>query len=158
MPYSPEGECPIIHGPGQFTAEAIESAHRYAAATPPADLDPRIGALVNELIGRVADKWTMLVLEVLREHGEVRFTRLADLVSGISQKMLTQILRHMERDGLLVGTVRTAHPVVPPKVEYRLTGRGLSLGAAFRSVWVWAAENLDQVEQARRVFSARTAQ
>ena len=67
--------------------------------------------------------------------------------------MLTQTLRHMERDGLLV---RTVHPVVPPKVEYRLTGLGLSLGAAFCGVWVWAAENLDDVEQARRAFSART--
>ena len=66
--------------------------------------------------------------------------------------MLTQTLRHMERDGLLV---RTVHPVVPPKVEYRLTGLGLSLGAAFCGVWVWAAENVDQVEQARRVFGER---
>lgn len=142
-----------MHALGQFTAEEIERARRYAAATPPADLDPRVGALVNELIGRVADKWTMLVLEVLGEHGELRFTRLSDLVSGISQKMLTQTLRHMERDGLLV---RTVHPVVPPKVEYRLTGLGLSLGAAFCGVWVWAAENLDEVEQARRAFSGRT--
>ena len=142
-----------MHGPGQFTAAEIEKARRYAAATPPADLDPRVGALVNELIGRVADKWTMLVLEVLGEHGELRFTRLGELVPGISQKMLTQTLRHMERDGLLV---RTVHPVVPPKVEYRLTGLGLSLGAAFCGVWVWAAENLDAVEQARRAFSART--
>lgn len=142
-----------MHALGQFTAEEIERARRYAAATPPADLDPRVGALVNELIGRVADKWTMLVLEVLGEHGELRFTRLSDLVSGISQKMLTQTLRHMERDGLLV---RTVHPVVPPKVEYRLTGLGLSLGAAFCGVWVWAAENLDEVEQARRAFSERT--
>lgn len=142
-----------MHGPGRFTAEEIERARRYAAATPPADLDPRVGTLVNELIGRVADKWTMLVLEVLGEHGELRFTRLSDLVSGISQKMLTQTLRHMERDGLLV---RTVHPVVPPKVEYRLTGLGLSLGAAFCGVWVWAAENLDEVERARRAFSERT--
>lgn len=139
--------------PGQFTAEEIERARRYAAATPPVDLDPRVGALVNELIGRIADKWTMLVLEALGEHGELRFTRLADLVHGISQKMLTQTLRHMERDGLLI---RTVHPVVPPKVEYRLTGLGLSLGAAFCGVWVWAAENLDDVERARRAFSERT--
>lgn len=132
--------------------EEIERARRYAATTPPADLDPRVGALVNELIGRVADKWTMLVLEVLSEHGELRFTRLGELVSGVSQKMLTQTLRHMERDGLLV---RTVHPVVPPKVEYRLTGLGLSLSAAFCGVWVWAAENLDEVVQARRVFSER---
>ena len=142
-----------MHGPGVFTAEEVERARRYAAAVPPADLDPRVGALVNELIGRVADKWTMLVLEVLGEHGELRFTRLGELVPGVSQKMLTQTLRHMERDGLLV---RTVHPVVPPKVEYRLTGLGLSLGAAFCGVWVWAAENLDDVEGARRAFGERT--
>jgi DNA-binding HxlR family transcriptional regulator len=137
---------------GNFTAEEIERARRYAAATPPADLDPRVGALVNELIGRVADKWTMLVLEALGEHGELRFTRLAGLVPGISQKMLTQTLRQMERDGLLV---RTVYPVVPPKVEYRLTGLGLGLGAAFCGVWVWAAENLEEVEQARQAFDDR---
>ena len=141
-----------MHGAGQFTAEEIERARRYAAAVPPNDLDPRVGALVNELIGRVADKWTMLVLEALGEHGELRFTRLGELVPGVSQKMLTQTLRHMERDGLLV---RTVHPVVPPKVEYRLTGLGLSLGAAFCGVWVWAAENLDEVERARQAFGAR---
>ena len=141
-----------MRGLAHFTAEEIERARRYAIATPPADLNPRIGALVNELIGRVADKWTMIVLEILTEHGELRFTRLSKMASGISQKMLTQTLRHMERDGLLV---RTVHPVVPPKVEYRLTGLGLGLGAAFCGVWVWAAENLEAVEQARRAFDDR---
>lgn len=136
-----------------FTAEQIAMAKLYAAATPPDDIDPRIEALVHELIGRVADKWTMLVLEILGEHGELRFTRLGELVPGISQKMLTQTLRHMERDGLLV---RTVHPVVPPKVEYRLTTLGLTLGAAFCGVWVWAVENLDGVEQARRAFDGKT--
>ena len=136
-----------------FTAEQIAMAKLYAAATPPDDIDPRIEALVHELIGRVADKWTMLVLEVLGEQGELRFTRLSELVPGISQKMLTQTLRHMERNGLLV---RTVHPVVPPKVEYKLTTLGLTLGAAFCGVWVWAVENLDGVEQARRVFDGKT--
>jgi DNA-binding HxlR family transcriptional regulator len=115
----------------------------YAAHTPPDDLDPRIEALVNDLIGRVADKWTMLILEVLAENGELRFTRLSELVEGISQKMLTQTLRQMERDGLLT---RTVHPVVPPRVEYKLTQLGLSLGAA---------ENLKQVEKARRRFDEK---
>ena len=66
------------------------------------DLDPRVEALVRELIGRVADKWTMIILEVLTEHGELRFTRPGRLVEGVSQKMLTQTLRQMERDGLVV--------------------------------------------------------
>jgi DNA-binding HxlR family transcriptional regulator len=138
----------------RFTDEQISMAKGYAAQTPPDDIDPRIEALVNDLIGRVADKWTMLILEVLAEKGELRFTSLSRLVDGISQKMLTQTLRQMERDGLLI---RTVHPVVPPKVEYRLTPLGMGLGAAFCGVWVWAAENLQQVEQARRAFDKANA-
>jgi DNA-binding HxlR family transcriptional regulator len=119
---------------------------------PEAPVDPRVEALVNELIGRVADKWTLLVLEELEEHGTCRFTRLARLVPGISQKMLTQTLRAMERDGLVV---RTVHPVVPPKVEYCLTDLGQSLGEAFCGVWVWAEANLEKVARARMAFDAR---
>lgn len=133
----------------KFTEQQIAKARAYAASTPPEDLDPKIEALVNELIGRVADKWTMIILEVLMEKGEQRFTRLSDCINGISQKMLTQTLRQMERDGLVV---RTVHPVVPPKVEYKLTKLGLSLSAAFCGVWVWAADNLKQVEHARLKF------
>lgn len=137
----------------KFSEQQIAAAKFYAAQTPPADLDPRIEALVTDLIGRVADKWTMLILEVLAEKGELRFTRLGELVEGISQKMLTQTLRGMERDGLLI---RTVHPVVPPRVEYRLTDLGFTLGAAFCGVWVWASNNLDQVEQARQAFDSKT--
>lgn len=136
----------------RFTAAEVARAQAYAASTPPEDLDPRIEALVNELIGRVADRWTMQILEVLAEKGTLRFTRLGEMVTGISQKMLTQTLRQMERDGLIT---RTIHPVVPPKVEYQLTALGLTLGAAFCGVWVWAADNLAQVEQARRAFDGR---
>jgi DNA-binding HxlR family transcriptional regulator len=116
------------------------------------DVDPRLNALVMDLIGRVADKWTMTVLEVLIEAGTLRFTRLAEAVPGVSQKMLTQTLRQMERDGLLV---RTVHPVVPPKVEYQLTELGLSLGAAFCGVWTWAEDHLERIEAARAAFDAR---
>jgi DNA-binding HxlR family transcriptional regulator len=116
--------------------------------------DPRVEALVNEVIGRIADKWTMLILEVLTEHGEQRFTRIGELVGGISQKMLTQTLRQMERDGLLV---RTVHPVIPPRVEYRLTDLGLTLAEAFCGVWTWAEKNLDRIETARAAFDARKA-
>jgi DNA-binding HxlR family transcriptional regulator len=136
----------------QFTPDEIAAAKRYATSTPPDDLDPRIEALVNDLIGRVADKWTMLILEVLGEKGTLRFTRLSELVEGVSQKMLTQTLRQMERDGLVV---RDVYPVVPPKVEYHLTPLGLGLGAAFCGVWVWAAENLKHVEQARHQFDEK---
>nr|WP_256262835.1 helix-turn-helix domain-containing protein [Pseudomonas gingeri] len=115
-------------------------------------MDPRIAALVTELIGRVADKWTMLILEALAETAPMRFTRLSERVTGISQKMLTQTLRAMERDGLLI---RTVYPVVPPKVEYSLTTLGLTLGAAFCGVWVWAANNLEEVEKARVDYDTR---
>jgi DNA-binding HxlR family transcriptional regulator len=143
---SVKGKLPKI---SRFSEQQIAMAKVYAAHTPPDDLDPRIEALVNDLIGRVADKWTMLILEILAENGKLRFTRLGELVEGISQKMLTQTLRQMERDGLVT---RTVHPVVPPKVEYELTQLGMSLGAAFCGVWVWAAENLKHVEKARRKF------
>ncbi len=116
------------------------------------DVDPRLNALVMDLIGRVADKWTMTVLEVLAEAGTLRFTRLAEAVTGVSQKMLTQTLRQMERDGLLV---RTVHPVVPPHVDYRLTDLGLSLGEAFCGVWTWAEAHLERIEAARAAFDAR---
>ncbi len=117
-------------------------------------MDPRVEALVNEVIGRVADKWTMIVLEVLTEHGELRFTRIGDLAGGISQKMLTQTLRQMERDGLVI---RTVHPVVPPKVEYRLTDLGFSLAEAFCGVWTWAEANLERIETARKAFDQARA-
>ncbi|CAN5377493.1 helix-turn-helix domain-containing protein [soil metagenome] len=117
-------------------------------------VDPRVEALVNEVIGRVADKWTMIVLDVLAENGELRFTRIGQLSDGISQKMLTQTLRQMERDGLVV---RTVHPVVPPKVEYRLTDMGFSLAEAFCGVWGWAAEHLDRIETARARFDEAKA-
>jgi DNA-binding HxlR family transcriptional regulator len=135
-----------------FTDEQVARAKEQSAQRPPASIDPRIEALVNDVIGRVADKWTMLILEVLAEKGEMRFTRLGEQVDGISQKMLTQTLRQMERDGLLV---RTIHPVIPPRVEYRLTTLGLSLGAAFCGVWIWAADNLKKIEAARARFDRR---
>jgi DNA-binding HxlR family transcriptional regulator len=119
----------------------------------PTDLDPRVEALVTEVIGQVADKWTMIVLEVLIEHGELRFSKLMKLTDGVSQKMLTQTLRRMEREGLVV---RTIHPVIPPKVEYRLTDLGAQLSEAFCGVWVWAAQNGDRIEAARRAFDARS--
>lgn len=125
-------------------------SHEY-----PENLDPRVEALVTEVIGRVADKWTMIVLEVLTEHGELRFSVLAQRVEGISQKMLTQTVRRMERDGLVL---RTIHPVIPPKVEYRLTDLGFSLAEAFCGVWVWAAHNVDRIEAARARFDLRAAQ
>jgi DNA-binding HxlR family transcriptional regulator len=114
--------------------------------------DPRVELLVNDMIGQVADKWTMIILEVLTEHGETRFSRIGKLAGGISQKMLTQTLRQMERGGLIV---RTVHPVVPPKVEYRLTDLGFSLAESFCGVWQWAEQNLHRVMTARENFDRK---
>jgi DNA-binding HxlR family transcriptional regulator len=116
---------------------------------PPLVTDPKVEALVREIIERVADKWTMLVLEVLEEHGVVRFTRLGELVGEISQKMLTKTVRQMERDGLVT---RTVHPVIPPRVEYELTKLGRSLSEAFCGVWIWVEEHSDEIERSRRKF------
>lgn len=115
------------------------------------DTSPEVDRLVTEIIGRVADRWTMLVLETLTQHEELRFTRLAELIEGVSQKMLTQTLRHMERDGLVQ---RTVYPVVPPHVVYRLTELGLSLNAAFCGVWQWAEKHYGAVQQARQQFDS----
>ena len=122
-------------------------------AHPPEEADPELDALVREIIGRVADKWTMLALEVLAEHGQLRFTRIGELVGDVSQKMLTKTLRQMEADGLVT---RTVFPVIPPRVEYALTEIGLSLGYAFCGVWQWAEQNRETIMTARTAFQART--
>ena len=114
--------------------------------------DPELDALVREIIGRVADKWTMISLDVLAEHGRLRFTRLGELIGGVSQKMLTKTVRQMEADGLVS---RTVFPVIPPRVEYELTDLGRSLGAAFCGVWLWAEEHREAIRAARDAFQAR---
>jgi DNA-binding HxlR family transcriptional regulator len=122
--------------------------------SPPfSEIDPEVEAMVHELIGRVADKWTLLVLEELEEHGALRFTQLSRKIPAVSQKMLTQTLRQMERDGLVD---RKVYPVVPPKVEYRLTELGHGLSESFCGVWRWVEGNLQRVQAARNAFDART--
>lgn len=127
----------------------IEARRAYP---PPMETDPVVGALVDEIIGRVADKWTMLILEALEDHGTLRFTQLGRHVGDISQKMLTKTVRQMERDGLVA---RTVYPVVPPRVEYSLTELGRTLGAAFCGVWIWAETYHAQIEAARKAFAER---
>lgn len=114
--------------------------------------DPAIDKLVEEIIGRVADKWTMLLIEILTEKECCRFSELARECEGISQKMLTQTLRALEQDGLVT---RTVYPVVPPKVEYRLTELGLGLSKAFCGVWVWAEANFGTIEKARANYARK---
>ncbi|OLP59502.1 ArsR family transcriptional regulator [Xaviernesmea oryzae] len=133
------------------TPEVAASASPVSHLSTSSSVDPRVEALVNDLIGRVADKWTMLILDLLAEKGELRFSQIGREIGTISQKMLTQTLRQMERDGLVR---RTIHPVIPPRVDYRLTTLGLGLGEAFCGVWLWAEANLAAVDEARRRFDA----
>lgn len=116
------------------------------------EISPAVEALVRDVIAQVADKWTMLILEALEEHGTLRFTQIGRIVGGISQKMLTKTVRQMECDGLIT---RTVHPVIPPHVDYALTELGSELTAAFCGVWVWAETYYAQVEKARAAFRAR---
>jgi DNA-binding HxlR family transcriptional regulator len=113
---------------------------------------PEIDKLVEEVIGRIADKWTLLLIEALAQNGVVRFSRLAELVGGISQKMLTQTLRQMEADGFVT---RTVYAVVPPRVEYALTPLGESLGEAFCGVWEWAEKNHSELQRQRAAYRER---
>jgi DNA-binding HxlR family transcriptional regulator len=129
---------------------AVSEAHLCEPI--PEKTDPAIDALVRDIISQVADKWTMIILEILEEHGTVRFTRLGRMATGISQKMLTKTVRQMERDGLII---RTVHPVIPPHVDYCLTELGRSLGGAFCGVWVWAETYHAAIQQARRAFAER---
>ncbi len=129
------------------------SKHPHAESKPSSKSstksDAKVDALVREIIERIADKWTMVVLDVLAEHGTARFTQLGKLAGGVSQKMLTKTVRQMESDGLVQ---RTVHPVVPPHVDYTLTDLGLSLGEAFCGVWIWAEKHYDEVETSRAKF------
>jgi len=117
-------------------------------------ITPRQAALVREILVRVADQWTMLVIDALHEGGTLRFSQLREQVAGISQKMLTQTLRHLERDGLVE---REVHAVVPPRVDYRLTATGASLGESLCGVWEWVERHIDSVEQSRRLFDQRSS-
>jgi DNA-binding HxlR family transcriptional regulator len=112
-----------------------------------ADLD----TLVQDLLGRIADKWTLVVVDELGEE-TLRFSQLQKKIGGISQKVLTQTLRELEKDGLVV---RMVYPEVPPRVEYRLTKMGYSLGEAVCGIWKWAAKNCDEINRARAKFDQK---
>ena len=105
--------------------------------------------LVREMLSRVADKWTLIVLDVLASDGELRFTRLRERVGGVSQKMLTKTLRQLERDGLVK---RRVHAIVPPRVEYKLTPLGESLGESVCGIWNWVEKHLSAVARSRRAY------
>jgi DNA-binding HxlR family transcriptional regulator len=97
----------------------------------------------------VAEKWTVLVITALAE-GTRRLSDLQREIEGISQKMLIQTLRKMQKDGLVV---RTVYPVVPPKVEYTLTPLGKTLLKPLGSLCQWTTEHLQEIQEARQRYS-----
>jgi DNA-binding HxlR family transcriptional regulator len=115
---------------------------------------PEVEALTVRLLGHIADKWTMLVLEELADDQPKRHSALRDALPDISQKMLTQTLRQMERLGLVT---RTVHPVIPPHVKYQRTPLGEDLGKVVCQLWDWVADHSAELEQARQVFEQRAA-
>ena len=100
----------------------------------------------RQVLGRVANKWTMLVLSALSDAEVLRFSELRRRVEGVTQKVLTQTLRGLERDGLVE---RTVYPTVPVTVEYRLTPLGSSLASAVSVIKNWAYDNIEELERAR---------
>jgi len=108
---------------------------------------------VRELLDRIADKWTTLIIGILgRGEGAVRFGELRRSVTGISQKMLTQTLRDLERDGLVT---RTLYPEIPPRVEYSLTPLGRTLDEPLSALARWAERHMPEVRSAQVDFDRR---
>lgn len=100
------------------------------------------------VLNRIADKWTVLVVSSL-EQGTKRFSTLQREVGGVSQKMLTQTLRGLERDGLVT---RTIYPTVPPKVEYALTPLGRTLVGLVDAIRVWSETHIEAVIAAQNTY------
>ncbi len=106
---------------------------------------------IREVLDRVGDTWSLLVILNLQQ-GTVRFNALRRLIEGISQRMLTVTLRSLERDGLVLRTVR---PTSPPEVEYSLTALGLSLAKPIDSLGQWAVDNRHMMREERARFDAQ---
>jgi len=109
----------------------------------PSVLEPQCPSRL--VLDRIADKWTALVIQILA-HGTMRYAQLQRAIGGISQKMLTQTLRSLERDGLVQ---RTVHPVIPPKVEYSLTRLGRTLIEPLHALCRWSEKHLAELQANR---------
>lgn len=108
----------------------------------------------RQLLGRLSDKWTTLVINALAD-GPHRYAELARTIAGISQKMLTQTLRSLERDGLIT---RTVTPAVPIRVDYELTAIGRELLTVLSAVKAWSERHIEQVLDAREAYDAKAAE
>ncbi|MFD4545569.1 winged helix-turn-helix transcriptional regulator [Streptomyces sp. NPDC058467] len=120
----------------------------------PFQWDVREDCQVRQILDRVADKWSLLVIALL-ERRVLRFTELRREIDGISQRMLTVTLRQLERDGLVK---RTVHPVVPPRVEYELTALGGTLHHTIQALVTWTEEHQGEVAAARAAYDARESE
>jgi DNA-binding HxlR family transcriptional regulator len=107
----------------------------------------------RRLLDRIADKWVTLALCAL-EPAPMRYSELSRTLAGVSQKMLTQTLRSLERDGLVT---RTVTPTVPVTVTYALTDLGRSLEHTVRALRRWAETHMDEVAEERAAYDARSA-
>ncbi len=115
------------------------------------------GCPSRQLLDRISDKWVALVLAALGGSGaprSMRYSELSRQLAGVSQKMLTQTLRSLERDGLVT---RTVTPTVPVTVAYQLTDLGLSLQDVMRRIKEWAEANMDEVLANRDEYDTRVA-
>jgi len=104
---------------------------------------------VRNVIDRLGDKWSVLVLMLLEEAQVLRFNEIFSYIQTISQKMLSVTLKSLEADGLVQ---RTVYPQIPPKVEYELTERGRSLLPHLHQLASWANNNLDEIRKSRELF------
>ncbi|GAA4335174.1 helix-turn-helix domain-containing protein [Streptomyces venetus] len=114
-----------------------------------AETDPELACPTSAVVDIVFSRWTTPILWTLNRHGRQRFVELERRIGTITPKVLTQRLRQLERDGMVV---RTYHPEVPPRVEYEISELGRSLAPLFAHLAEWAAGNLDKVEQARHDY------
>jgi DNA-binding HxlR family transcriptional regulator len=112
--------------------------------------DPEDCRAVSEVLARVGDKWTVLVVSVLGD-GPKRFNEIRRSLGSISQRMLTLTLRGLERDGLVT---RTVFPTIPPRVDYELTRLGRSLLDPVSGLGLWARQNRPAIQDARRRYDA----
>ncbi len=110
------------------------------------------GCPSRQLLDRISDKWVALILAALGSDGSMRYSELSRRLAGVSQKMLTQTLRSLERDGLLT---RTVTPSVPVTVTYELTDLGLSLQQLMHGLKDWAESHMGEVLTNRSEYDAR---
>jgi DNA-binding HxlR family transcriptional regulator len=123
-----------------------------ATWTASAPTDPQLACPIGPVVDIVFSRWTTPILWTLNMHGRQRFVELERRITAITPKVLTQRLRQLERDGLIV---RTYHPEVPPRVEYEINELGRSLAPLFAHLAEWANTNLDKVELARHDYDTR---